>query len=132
MDNDRSSIRRATDFGNIDRLPTGQKLSRHTAFGLQDIIDGSLSHDLATQNAGARPEVHHVISGPHGLFVVFDHNHRVALVSQTLKALQQHGVVARMKADRRFVQNVDNTDEATSNLSRETNALRFTAGQSRS
>ena len=78
---------------------------------------------FATSNSGPRSKVHDVVGRAHRVFIMFDDNNRVALVAKMLKTFQQHCVVARMKTDRRFVQNVNNPHQTAANLPSQSNAL---------
>src|SRR5215469_10762768 len=53
---------------------------------------------------GARPQVHHKICAPNGVFVVLDDEHRVAEIPQVLQRAQQPRIVPRMQADARLIQ----------------------------
>ena len=68
----------------------------------------------------------------HRLLVVLDDDDGVSLVAQILQAVEQHHVVARMQADRRLVENVDNTDQAAADLSRQLDPLALAPRQRRS
>ncbi len=72
-----------------------------------------------------------MIGGPHRVFVVLDDDDRVAQVAQLGERVEQALVVARVQADRRFVENVEHADEAAADLAGQANALRFAAGERR-
>jgi hypothetical protein len=55
-------------------------------------------------HAGAGTEVDDEIGAPDRRLVVLDDQHRVAEVAQLLEGVEQHGVVARVKADGRLVE----------------------------
>ncbi len=66
-----------------------------------------------------------------GVFVVFDHDHRVALALQGVQRVQQQPVVARMQADGRFVEDVADAAQIGTELGGQADALRFAARQCR-
>ena len=70
-----------------------------------------------------------MVGGPHGLFVMFDNNHRVALITKTLQALQQHRIVTWMQTNAGLIEDIHHSDETTADLSGQTDALRFAAGK---
>ena len=92
---------------------------------------GPFGDDFAAAHAGAGAEVDDVVGRPHRVFVVLDHHHRVAHVAQPGQRVEQAVVVARMQADRRFVENVQHADQPAADLSGQANALRFAAGERR-
>ena len=57
--------------------------------------------------------------------------HRVAHVAQPLQRREQPVVVARVQADRRFVEDVEHADQAAADLAGQADALRFAAGERR-
>ncbi len=58
---------------------------------------------------------------------MFDDDQRVAEVAQTEQRLQQPGVVARVQADRGFVENVQHAGQPATDLRRQADTLRFAA-----
>ena len=70
-----------------------------------------------------------MVGGPHRVFVVFDDDDRVAEVAEFGECVEQPLVVARVEADRRFVEDVEHADEAAADLAGEADALRFAAGE---
>ena len=72
-----------------------------------------------------------VIGGAHRVLVVFDDQHRVAEVTQTLERHDQLVVVALMQADRGLVEDVEHADQRRPDLGRQADALRLPARQRR-
>ena len=70
-----------------------------------------------------------MVGGPHRVFVVFDDDDRVAEVAELGERIEQALVVARVEADRRFVEDVEHADEAATDLAGEADALRLAAGE---
>ena len=70
-----------------------------------------------------------MVGGPHRVFVVLDDDDRVAQVAQLGERVEQALVVARVEADRGFVEDVEHADQAAADLAGEADALRFAAGE---
>jgi len=66
--------------------------------------------------AGAGAHIDQVVSGPHGLLVVLDHDDRVAEVSQPQQRVDEPAVVALVKANAGFVEDVEHADERRADL----------------
>src|SRR4051812_5827592 len=62
---------------------------------------------------------------------MLDNDDRVSHVTQSPQRLEQSIVVARMKADRRLIQNVQYADQAAADLTCQANPLRFAPRQRR-
>ena len=107
----------------IDGQSTAEILARDAAFCLQQFLERSVADQLASSNTRAGSKVDDMIGRSHGFFIVFDNDDGVALVAQMLQALQQHRVITRMQADRRFVENIDDSNESTADLSGQSNPL---------
>uniref|UniRef100_A0A0N5A4D5 PE-PGRS family protein n=1 Tax=Parastrongyloides trichosuri TaxID=131310 RepID=A0A0N5A4D5_PARTI len=89
----------------------------------------ALGADRAAVNAGGRTHVDDVVGRHDRLFVVLDHQHRVAEVAQALQGVQQAVVVALVQADRRLVEHVHHADQAGADLGGQADTLAFTTGQ---
>src|SRR5690606_458253 len=63
--------------------------------------------------------------------VVLDDEQRISFRLQAFERIEQHAIVSCMQADRRLIEDVANALQVRSELRRETNALRFAAGQRR-
>ena len=96
--------------------------------GLQ-VGHAALRHQAAAAHAGARADVDQVLGGADGVFVVFDHHQRVAVVAELLQRAQQDAVVARVKADGGFVEHVAHALQVAAQLRGQADALRFAARQ---
>ena len=86
---------------------------------------------MSPARPGTRSEVDEVIGGPHCLLIVLDDEYRIAHVSQSFKAGQQTGVVARMKTNARLVEDVQDTDKAGPDLTRQADSLSLSAREGR-
>jgi hypothetical protein len=60
---------------------------------------------------------------------MLDDDHGVTEIAKLTKGCEESRVVTLMQAYRRLIQNVQHANESRSNLCRETNALRFSAGK---
>ena len=120
----RRALGRNRDLHSPGQVFAGQRVRvRH------DFCGRALGDDLAAVHAGARADVDHVVGQADRVFVVLDHDHRVADVAQVLERAEQAIVVALMQADRRFVEDVHHADQAGADLAGQANPLRFAAGQ---
>ena len=74
-------------------------------------------------DARARADIDDVIRGPHGILVMLDDDQGVPQVAHLLQGLDEFVVVALVKADRRFVQDIKDAGKLRADLGRKTNAL---------
>ena len=86
---------------------------------------------MAAVLARAGPHVDEPVGDPHHLLVVLDDDDRVAEVAQPLERADQLVVVALVQADRRLVEDVEDTDELRADLRRQPQALRLAARERR-
>ena len=100
----------------------GLRIRRH--FGERPRRD-----DPAARFARARPHVDHEVRRADRVLVVFDHDDGVPEVAQTAERFDQAVVVALMKPDAGFVQNVEDAGEARADLARQTDALALASGE---
>src|SRR5256712_5962873 len=84
---------------------------------------------MTTKFSSARTKIDDIVSGADRFFVVLDHQHGVAEVAQPPERVEQPAVVALMQADRGLVQDIEDADQARSDLRGETYALSFSARQ---
>ena len=91
----------------------------------------TVEQDLAPVHARPGPEVGDPVRGPHRHLVVLDDEERVAEVAERLQRGQEALVVARVEPDRRFVEDVEDPDEAGTDLRREGDPLRLPAAERR-
>ena len=73
-------------------------------------------------------KVNDVVSPAHCRFVVFDHQDGVAAGFELLERRQQLLVVARMKTDRRLIEDIKHSAQVRAELRRQPNALALAAG----
>ena len=79
--------------------------------------------------AGAGSYVHDPVGFAHGIFVVLNHDKRVAHIAQLGQGLDEAAVVALVQADGGLVEHVEHADQAGTNLGGESDALGLTAGE---
>ncbi len=85
--------------------------------------------DLAAAFAGAGTQVQDAVRLEHDLRIVLDHDERVARVTQALHHADDPLHVARVQADRGFVQHEECVDEAGAQRSGQVDALHLAAGE---
>ncbi len=120
----------AAAFGRqFDLARPGQVLAGQGFWIGHDFRRRALGADRAAVDAGGRTHVDDVVGRQDRLFVMLDHQHRVAEVAQPLQAVQQAGVVPLVQANGRFVQNIEDAGQARSDLRRQPDALALAARQ---
>src|SRR5579885_2076693 len=80
-------------------------------------------------NSRARAHVDHLVSRADRILVMFDHQHGIAEAAKALERFEQTLIVFLMKADRRLVENIENSRQTGPDLARQANALALTAAQ---
>src|SRR5204863_3780918 len=76
-----------------------------------EFIERADPGDLTTVNASPRTEIDNKIGTAHRFFVVFDNEESVAAVFEEFERVEEMLIIARVQADRGFVQDVENTTE---------------------
>jgi hypothetical protein len=94
-----------------------------------DAARRAVEHHFATARAGAGTDVQQAVGMAHDLRVVLDHDQRVAGVLQALHHADHAFHVARVQADRRFVEHEQRVDQRGAERGRQVDALHFAAGQ---
>ena len=107
----------------------GEVVARQRAFRLHNVLDRPFGHDHPAMDAGAGPDVHHMVGGADRVLVVLDDENRIAEIAQTAEGLQETFIVALMEADRRFVEHIEHAGEPRPDLRGEADALAFAAGE---
>ena len=88
-----------------------------------------MGHDSPAQVAGPRSDIDEVIAGSHQRLIVFNHDDRVPLLLQIAEGGDEPVVVARMQADRRFVEQIENSDKPGADSGGQTHALPLAAAE---
>ena len=113
----------------VDLPLAAQVLAGERARRLQHVGVTALRDDFAAMHAGAGADVDDVVGEADRVFVVLDHDHRVAQIAQARERAEQALVVALVQADRGLVEHVHHADQACADLRGQADALRFAAGQ---
>ena len=82
-----------------DFLLPVQILRRQAVLARQHVRHRSRRDDAAAELARARPHIDQKVCRADGVFVVLDHNHRIADVAQPVQRLQQPVIVALVQPD---------------------------------
>ena len=109
------------DFLPLRYLPVSDLPSLKTFF------ERPLGHDLAAMHARAGTDLQDMIGGPNRVRVVLDNDHGIAQVAQPLERLDHLDVVLGMQPDAGFVEYVEHSHEAGTDLRRQPDTLRFAA-----
>ena len=83
--------------------------------------------DPAALHAGARTQVDDQVGAADRGLVVLDDQHGVAAVAQLVERVEEHGVVARMQADGRLVEDVADAAQVRAELGGQADALALAA-----
>ena len=89
----------------------------------------ALRDNGAAMNAGTGTQVHHMVGLPNRIFVMLDHDDRVAKIAQIDQRVEQPLIVALVQTDGGFIEDVHDADQPRPDLARQPDALRFAAGQ---
>ena len=67
---------------------------------------GSLRDHVAAARTRTGTQVDHLVGAANGVFVVLDHDQRIALGTQLVQGAEECGIVAGMQADGRLVEDI--------------------------
>ena len=115
--------------GNIQfaaEIPAGER----SVLGEHSVV-GAGEEETPAEFASAWAEVNDAIRGTNRIGIMLDDEDGVAEIAERLEDVNEALRIARMKADGRFVQNVERADEMRAERSGELDALGFAAGESR-
>ena len=96
---------------------------------LQQLLKAARVHDFAAVLASAGSNIHDPVGFAHGVFVVLDHNKRVAHITQLGQGFDEAAVIALVQANGGLVEHVEHADQARTDLGCEADTLRLTAGE---
>ena len=96
---------------------------------LQQLLEAAGVHDFAAVLAGTGSDVHDPVGFAHGVFVVLNHDKRVAHIAQLGQGFDEAAVIALVQTDGGLVEHVEHPDQARTDLGCEADALRLTAGE---
>ena len=114
--------RRDVDLEQPAQIFSGQRVGICKDGGGQAFGD-----DAAAGFSRSRAHVDHMVRSEDGLFVMLDHDDRVAQVTQSFKRFEQSCVVALVQADGRLVEHIHYAGEARADLRGEADPLSFAA-----
>ena len=80
-------------------------------------------------NSRTGSDIDDVVSAANRRFIVFDDDQAIPEVAQTLEAFEESFIVARMKSDGGFIEDIEHADQTGPDLGRQTNSLGFAAGE---
>ena len=118
-----------TPFRNFDSARTTQILAGERLGATLQLVARALKHQMAAALPVTRAKVHNLVGRAHHAGFVFDHNDRVAEIAQAVKDADEAFGVARMKADARFVEDIQCVHEARAEAGCEIHALGFATGE---
>ena len=84
-----------------------------------------MGHNLSTMHTRTWTDVIDVIGLSNGLFIVFDNDHSISLITKVFQCAKKSVIVTLMQSNGRFVQNIKNTCQARSNLTGQSDPLTF-------
>ena len=110
-----------------DLSPTGKVIARDALFVRHHLRWRPMGHNSPTVHTSPGPNVKDVIRLADRLFIVFHHDHRIALISQAFQRRQQAIVVPLVQPYRRLIKHIQNALQATPDLAGEPNPLALPA-----
>ena len=116
-------------FRNRNKLPPAEIISGDGLRAVDHILHGTGRHHFSAVFAGPRADIHQKIRRPHGIFIVFNHNDGVAEIPKMPEGSEKLVIVLLMKTDGRLIQNIRHSHQSGTDLCRQTDSLRFAAGQ---
>ena len=117
-------------FGNNNTALAGHELSGNGIFVGFDLLGSAFGNNFATMNTSPRTYINNMIGRGYGIFVMFNHNHCIAQITQAYQGFEQALVVALMQTDGGFIEDIHNSHQTGTNLAGQTYPLSFTARQS--
>ena len=115
--------------GHLDAAAASHVVAGNGFGILQQLLEAAGVHDFAAVLAGTGSYVHNPVGFAHGVFVVLNHDKRVAHIAQLGEGFDEAAVIALVQADGGLVEHVEHADQAGTNLGCEADALRLTAGE---
>ncbi len=91
----------------------------------EELLVCSLEYDITTMDTRSWSYIDYFIGSRHDVFVMFDNDNGIAEVDEFSKVVDKESTVARMETDRRLIEDIGDTLEASSYLGGETDTLRF-------
>ena len=88
---------------------------------------GAVGHHITAVDSGSGSHIHYIVGGANGVFIMLDHDDAIAEIAQPNQGLQQPVIVSLVQADRGFVEDIHDADQACANLTGEANPLGLAA-----
>src|SRR5262249_13530076 len=114
-------------FGDGDAAPPREVRAGQRRRRALDLLGRAAGDDAAAVDAGARSHVDDVVGGADDLLVVLDDEDGVPHVAQALQRFEEARVVARVEANRRLVEAVEDAHQRRADLRRQPDGLGLTA-----
>lgn len=115
--------------GGGDGTSTAQVGPGEGVLGIEEIVEGTLGHNVAAMDAGTGADIHQVVGGADRVLVVLHHDQGVAQVPQLGEGGEQAIVVALVQPDAGFVEHVEHAGEAGADLRGQADPLGLPAGE---
>ena len=126
---DRFSVGRRRVVGHGNFRAAGKILAGERCGIRGDFLGRAGGDEISAGVAGAGAEIDHVVGAANRFFVVLDDEDGVAEVAQGFERAEQAAIVARVQADGRLVENVEDAAQARADLRGQADALGFAAGE---
>ena len=115
--------------GHVNRFASCEKSTGDRIGSATDFCGGPWATTCPPSLSRTGPHVDQLVGLPHHRFVVFHHQHGVAQRLQFAQGLDQSLIVAMVQADRRFVQDVADADQARTDAGGQPHSLQFAAAE---
>ena len=103
-------------MGHLDLEPPGEIAAGLRFLTIQQTWDWSGVKNLATMHASPWADIKHMVGAGNGIRVVLDHDDCIAEITQVDQGLDQLVVITLMQADGGFIENIENTRQARTDL----------------
>ena len=125
-----SSLAGGPSFGrHIDLQSAGKIFARQGPVVFQHPGRRPLKDHMATVDAGTGPHVDDMVCGQDRVFVMLNHQHRIAHVPHVHQRAQQTLVVALMQTDTGLVQYIEHAGQFGADLGGQADSLALSTGQ---
>jgi hypothetical protein len=92
----------------------------------RDFLRCAAGHDVSPFAAGPRPKIDEMVGRAHDVEVVFDDDECVSPIAKLGQRFEQPARVARVQADRRFVEDVSDADQTPAETTGDPSSLKLT------
>ena len=115
--------------GMLNRFPE-QTSGGGATLGI-DLLPSSLGDNFSPVDTRSWAEIDDMVGRTHGVLVVLDHQERVTAVSKISQDAKEFLIVAGMKTDGGFIEDIENALKVGAELGGQTDSLGFPARKSR-